>query len=165
MHAVSPWLALAPQSTLDFLFTAEIHPNHWHNMCIYTLLCSGCSLRVLKDAVVSDTPSAVTGLLNPQHCYRLASYIAWMLYLLPQPLFTVHVQFECKTCCKAIYQGWHFVHIQASGWSRSDLRTYNFLSGMLPYIPSIVCLSPFHMHASTLPNVAIYLLINPTNPS
>ena len=29
------------------------------------------TFRVLKDAVVSDTPSTVIGHLDTQHCYRL----------------------------------------------------------------------------------------------
>ena len=34
-----------------------------------------CTFRVLKDAVVSDTPSTVIGHLNTQHCYRLVLWI------------------------------------------------------------------------------------------
>ena len=37
------------------------------------------TFRVLKDAVVSDTPCAVIGHLNTQHCYRLVLWIVWML--------------------------------------------------------------------------------------
>ena len=37
------------------------------------------TFRVLKDAVVSDTPCAVIGHLNTQHCYSLVLWIVWML--------------------------------------------------------------------------------------
>ena len=57
MHAVSPWLALASQSTLDFQFTHSHCRNTSKSLTHFTITHShfGCIISALVNHVASST--------------------------------------------------------------------------------------------------------------
>ena len=146
------WLALPSQITLDFLFTHSHCRNTSKSLTHFTITHSHlsimCGFIMLCSPVFTQSSERCCCIRHSQYCHwssqsSILLQVGIIHCMDVVPRFIVHMQFERKTCCKAIYQGWHFVHIQASGWSRSDLRAYSFLSGMPPYL--VLCAS----HPST----------------
>ena len=81
-HQSLHWVHIAQCILCLAILTEEINPSHWHNVWThaYTVIHAGSiHSEFLKNAVVSGTPSSVIGHLNTQQCYRLVS---WILYLL-----------------------------------------------------------------------------------